>query len=75
MMQSRYFSIKLVPNGGLKIDYFRPFSQFCTIFLQFLLQLLPNLMLKREPFCTKSSLNGDKTIIDAIKIFFFSNST
>ena len=35
MICLRYFSIPLVPNGGLKIDYFGPFSQFWTIFAVF----------------------------------------
>ena len=35
MMQLRYFFIPLVHNGDVKIDYLGPFSQFCTVFLQF----------------------------------------
>ena len=33
MMQLIYFLFPLVPNGGLKIGYFGPFSQFLTLFL------------------------------------------
>ena len=29
------FPVTLVPNGGLKIGYLGPFSQFCTVFCRF----------------------------------------
>ena len=35
MMHLRYFSIPLVPTGGVRIDYFGPFSQFCTVLAVF----------------------------------------
>ena len=52
MMHFRYFSIPLVPNGGLKIGYFGLFSKF--FFADFIVYL-PKLTLKREPFALNIS--------------------
>ena len=45
-MHLRYFSIPLVPNGGLKIGYFGPFSQFCTVFFAVFVAMITKVDLK-----------------------------
>ena len=50
MMQLRYFSIPLVPNGDVKIDYFGSFSQFSTVFFTVFVAYLPKVTLKGSLF-------------------------
>ena len=50
MMQLRYFSIPLVPNGDVKIDYFGPFSQFWTIFFAVFVAIINEVDIKNGDF-------------------------
>ena len=74
-MHLRYFSIPLVPNGDVNIDYFGPFSQFCTVFFCSFVAMITKVDLKEGAFYSKSSIYSDMTINHVIMIFFHSIST
>ena len=63
MMQSRYFSLPVVPNRDVKIDYFGPFSQFWTVFAVFV-AIINEVDIEMKPFCIKPYLYSDKIVID-----------
>ena len=67
----KIFFSPLLPNGGLKIGYLGPFSQFFTDFFEVFVVLLPKVTLKRKLFCTTYFLYYNTAIDDAFQIFFF----